>query len=147
MAMKLKAILAVILSGMLVTDKASAMPILYFAKMKNPDRATYIDNMVEGVAKILKDQGHPDQAQQVIDLFGNATKDGGVNRFVMNLKECDLTNRHNAINPNNRKTVLQVEDAMAKTLKDIGIIVPVKELLAINEHFMPAAPKIQMSSQ
>jgi len=53
----------------------------------------------------------------------------------------------NAINPNNRHPVLQVEDAMAKTFKDIGVIFPVKDLLAINDHFMPAAPKISQLIQ
>ena len=31
---------------------------------------------------------------------------------------------------------------MALTLKDNGIIIPVSELLTINENFTPAAPKI-----
>jgi len=122
---------------------APAMPILIFAKMKKPDQATYIDNMVEGAAKILKDQGHPDESQKILDLFGNATPDGGVNQFVLSLKAADSENRHNAINPNNRVKPLQVEDAMERMLKDHGILVPAKTLMAINQNFMPAPPKVQ----
>ncbi len=119
------------------------MPILNFAKMKKPDQATYIDNMVEGAAKILKDQGHPDESQKLLDLFGNATPDGGVNQFVLSLKAADAENRHNAINPNNRVKPLQVEDAMEHMLKDHDILIPAKTLMAINQNFMPAAPNIQ----
>ena len=122
---------------------ASAMSIYLFSKMKNPDRATYVDNMVEGAAKMLKDQGHTDQSQKVLDLFGDAGPNGGVSQFVTKLKDVDSDNRRNAINPNNRKPVLQVEDAMALMLKDNGVIVPVSFLLDINKHFTPAAPNIQ----
>ena len=59
------------------------------------------------------------------------------------MKAVDAENRHNAINPNNRKPVLQVEDAFALMLKDRGVIVPVSFLLSVNRNFMPAAPNIQ----
>ncbi len=123
--------------------KASAISIYLFAKMKNSDRATYIDTMVEGAAKMLKDQRHADQSQKVLDLFGDASPNGGVNQFVIKLKDVDAENRRNAINPNNRKPVLQVEDAMALMLKDHGVIVPVSYLIDLNKNFMPAAPNIQ----
>ena len=141
--MKLRLILIVVLFALAGPGTGSAMSIYLFSKMKNPDRATYVDNMVEGTAKMLKDQGHPDQGQKVLDLFGDAGPKGGVNQFVTRLKDVDAENRHNAINPNNRKPVLQVEDAMALMLKDNGVIVPVSFLLGINKNFMPAAPNIQ----
>jgi len=139
----MKSALAILFLTLACSVPVPAMQILYFAKMKKPDQATYIDNMVEGAAKILKDEGHPDEAQKIIDLFGNATPDGGVNQFVLNLKAADLENRHNAINPNNRHPVLQVEDAMEHMLKDHGILIPAKTLMTINQNFMPAAPKVQ----
>ena len=139
----MKLIITAFLFALLGIGSAPAMQIYAFAKMKNPDQATYLDNMVEESSKMLKAQGHPDQAQQILDLFGDASKAGGVNLFVMQMKECDAQNRRNATNPNNRQPVYQVEDAMSLMLKDHGIIVPVKFLLGVNEHFMPAAPKIQ----
>jgi len=123
------------------------MSIYLFAKMKNDDQATYITSMVEGAAKMLKDQGQAAQSQKTLDLFGDAGKNGGINQFVANLKLVDAQNRRNAINPNNRHPVLQVEDAMELTLKDNGIIVPTSYLLTINQSFMPSAPKIQQISQ
>ena len=119
------------------------MSILYFAKMKMDDQATYVANMVEGAAKILKQEGHPDQAQKALDIFNDSGKTGGLSQFVASLKSTDAENRKNAINPNNKKPVLQVEDAMERMLKDNGILIPAKTLLTINEHFMPAAPNVQ----
>ena len=118
------------------------MSLLIFAKMKSGDQATYVDNMVEGAAKILKDQGHPDQSEKLIALFFQTGKGGGTYQFIDRLKYCDSNNRKNAINPNNRKPVLQVEDAMELLLKDNGMIIPAKDLIPINAHFMPAVPKI-----
>jgi len=119
------------------------MAIYAFAKMKLDDQASYVANMVEGAAKILKEQGHPDQAQKALDLFNDASKTGGLAQFVATLKEDASQNTKNAINPNNRKAVLQVEDAMEHTLKENGVLIPAKTLMAINEHFTPAAPNIQ----
>jgi hypothetical protein len=141
--MKLRLILVIALIALVGPGSASAMSIYLFSKMKNPDRATYLDNMVEGAAKMLRDQGHPDQSQKVLDLFGDAGPNGGVSQFVTKLKDVDSENRRNAINPNNRKPVLQVEDALALMLKDNGVIVPVGYLLSVNRNFMPAAPNIQ----
>ena len=75
-------ILILLLIGLLSTTHASAISIYLFAKMKNDDQATYITTMVEGAAKLLKDKGQPDQAQKTLDLFGDASKSGGINQFV-----------------------------------------------------------------
>jgi hypothetical protein len=139
----MKAVLTILLLTLACSTPAPAMTIYLFAKMRNPDQATYIDNMVEGASKILKGEGHPDQAQKILDLFGDSSPAGGVNQFVLSLKATDAENRKNAINPNNRRTVLQVEDAMELMLKDHDIIIPAKTLAALNQNFMPAAPKLQ----
>jgi hypothetical protein len=60
-----------------------------------------------------------------------------VNQLAMNMKALDGLNNRNAINPNNRAHVYEVEDAMALTLKDKGIIVPASYLLAVNQDFHP----------
>lgn len=143
----MKLIFTLFLFGLFGIGTAPAMQIYAFAKLKTPDQATYVDNMVEASSKMLKEQGHPDQAQQILDLFRNTTKEGGVNQFVMKMKDCDVLNRRNATNPNNRHPVLQVEDAMSLMLKEHGIIVPVKFLLSVNEHFMPTIPNIKQLMQ
>jgi hypothetical protein len=140
--MKLKSWFAAgfVLVSFLCASDARAMAILEFARMNLDDQATYVAALVEGSAKMLRADGHPDQAQKVIDLFKNSTKQGGVNQLAMKLKELHAENDHNAINPNNRAHVYDVEDAMAATLHENGIEVPVKYLETINRNFAPAYP-------
>jgi hypothetical protein len=52
-------------------------------------------------------------------------------------------NKRNAINPNNRAPVYQVEDAMASTLKSAGVIVPANYLLTAGKDFKPDGPPRQ----
>jgi len=108
--------------------------------MNDDDDATYVTAMVEGVAKILRANGEPDQARKVIALFKDSSKQGGVNQLAMNMKAMNALNNRNAINPNNRAHVYEVEDAMERTLKDNGITVPASALLAINRDFRPVGP-------
>jgi hypothetical protein len=89
---------------------------------------------------MLRTNGQPDQAGKVIAFFKDSSKQGGVNQLAMNMKMMDGLNTRNAINPNNRAHVYEVEDAMERTLKDIGIIVPTSYLLAINQNFQPVGP-------
>jgi hypothetical protein len=63
-----------------------------------------------------------------------------VNQLAMNMNAMNGLNNRNAINPNNRAHVYEVEDAMALTLKENGIIVPAGYLLAINQNFQPVGP-------
>jgi hypothetical protein len=89
---------------------------------------------------MLRANGQPDQASKVIAFFKDSRKQGGVNQLAMNMKAMNGLNNRNAINPNNRAHVYEVEDAMALTLKNHGIIVPVGYLLAINQDFQPVGP-------
>ena len=120
--------------------EVQAMSILDFSRLALDDQATYVSAMVEGSAKMLRDNGHPDQAQKAIDLFKNSTKQGGVNQLAMNLKELQLQNIRNADNPNNRAPVYDVEAAMEHTLRDNGIVVPASYLKTINRNFQPVFP-------
>jgi hypothetical protein len=116
------------------------MPILDFAKMNLDDESTYITMLVTGSAKLLRAHGQPNQAQKAIDLFKDSTKKGGVNQLAINLKSLEAENDQNAVNPRNRVRVFEVEDAMRATLVDNGINVSTRDLLAINQNFIPAGP-------
>jgi hypothetical protein len=118
------------------------MTIHDFGRMNRDDEATYIALLVEGSAKMLRAQGQPDQARKTIAFFKDSSKDGGVQQFASHLQTVDALNKRNAINPNNRAPVYQIEDAMELTLKDKGIIVPVSYLLTINQNFKQSMPSI-----
>ena len=122
---------------------AKAMAPEDFARMNNDDEATFVTMLVEGSAQVLKAHGQPDQAAKAVALFRDPGKDGGVSQFAANLKMVNAVNKRNAINPNNRAPVLQVEDAMELTLKGAGIIVPTSALLAISRDFRPIGPPRQ----
>jgi len=64
-------------------------------------------------------------------------------QLASHLKTINTLNNRNATNPNNRAPVYQVEDALALTLKDAGLIVPAKFLLASGKDFQPVGPPRQ----
>ena len=119
---------------------ARAISFHDFIRMNDDDDATYVTAMVEGAAKMLRANGQPDQARKLVAFFKDSSKQGGVNQLAMNMKAMNGLNNRNAINPNNRAHVYEVEDAMELTLKDNGIIVPASYLLAINQEFRPIGP-------
>ena len=124
------------------------MTIDNFARLNMDDEATYVALMVSSSAKMLRSQGKPDLADKAVALFKDSGKSGGVNQFAMNLKAAHNRNNMNATNPNNRTPDLQVEDAMAATLKDNGIMVPVSFLLTVHREFQPSGiprPKVERS--
>jgi hypothetical protein len=137
---KTRLLIGVLLLSLLYSGQAQAMAILDFVKLNDDDEATYVTSLVEGASKMLKAQGQTNQAQKAVALFKNSTKQGGVNQFALNLKTLNGLNNRNAINPNNRAHVYDVEDAMELTLKDYGIIVPTSYLLTINRNFQPSGP-------
>ena len=116
------------------------MSIHDFGRLNNDDEATYVALLVQGSADMLKAHGHPDQAAKVLAFFRTPGKGGGVFEFADHLKETDALNKKNQINPNNRVPEYQVEDAMAATLKDQGIVVPAGYMLTIGKDFAPVGP-------
>jgi len=139
-------LLALLLLGSaLGSASAQAMSFDDFRRMNDDDDATYVTNLVEGAAKMLRANGQPDQARQVIALFKDSGKQGGVNQLAMNSKEMYLLNTRNATNPNSRAHIFEVEDAMARTLKQNGFIVPVSYLLTLNLDFHPSGPPRQQT--
>jgi len=124
---------------------AQAMSFEDFIRMNDDDDATYVAALVEGAAKMLRAKGQPDQAGKLVALFKDSGKQGGVNQLAQNMKTLNALNNRNAINPNNRAPVYEVENAMELTLKDNGIIVPASYLLSINRNFQPAGPPRSMT--
>jgi hypothetical protein len=131
---------ALLLLSTLGSSCARALSFHDFIRMNDDDDATYVTAMVEGAAKMLLAKEQPDQARKLIAFFKDSSKQGGVNQLAMNMKTMNGLNNRNAINPNNRAHVYEVEDAMERTLKDNGIIVPASYLLAINHDFQPVGP-------
>ena len=140
MNLKTKLAVALISFAPCLTGGASAMSVEDFARMNADDEATYVAILVEASAKMLKANGQPDQARKAISLFKDSSKNGGVPQLASNLKMINALNKRNAINPNNRVPVYQVEDAMELTFKDEGIIVPTSYLLTISKDFRPSGP-------
>jgi hypothetical protein len=122
---------------------ARALSFHDFIRMNDDDDATYVTAMVEGAAKMLRANGQPDQARKLVAFFKDSGKQGGVNQLAMNMKMMNGLNNRNAINPNNRAHVYEVEDAMELTLKDNGFLVPACYLLAVNQNFRPIGPPRQ----
>jgi hypothetical protein len=143
MNLKVKLAIALISFAPCLTVCAKAMSLDDFAKLNNDDEAGFVAFLVEASSQMLKANGQPDQASKAISLFNDSSKNGGVQQLASNLKMLNGLNKRNAINPNNRAPVYQVEDAMALTLKDDGIIVPTSYLLTASKDFRPSGPPRQ----
>ncbi len=143
MTFGVKLLLALLAVAPFLTIQAGAMPIEDFARLNDDDGATFVTLLVEGAAKNLKQQGKPDQAAKAINLFKDSSRQGGLNQFIMNLRAMNSMNTKNAINPNNRAPVLEVENAMSLTLKDNGMFVPASYLLTVSKDYHPAGPPRQ----
>jgi hypothetical protein len=130
-------LLAVIFFG---AGHAPAMDILFFARMQLDDQADYVTNLVTGSAKLLRQTGHPDQAQKAIALFKDPSKHGGVSQLAANIKAMQSTNTLNTTLAAPRGPTYDVEAAMQLTLRNNGIEIPLKSLRTINRSFAPQLP-------
>jgi hypothetical protein len=126
--------------SLLCSGTTKAMSIHDFGRLNDDDEATYVTLLVEGAARKFNTQGQSELAEKTINLFKDSSKTGGLRQFAQNLKTLSALNTSNAINPNNRAAVYGVEDAMALTLKDAGIVVPVSYLTTVGKDFAPAGP-------
>jgi hypothetical protein len=118
---------------------ASAMPIAQFDKIDRNDKSDYVTLLVQGAAKGLADHGQTDQAKKVMDLFRDPSVRGGAHQFAQNLQAARELNAQNATDPNNKQPPYEVENALAVTLKQNGIVVPVSFLLSFNKDFKPSS--------
>jgi hypothetical protein len=130
----------VLSAALFFTTAANAMPIPQFDKMAQSDRNDYRASLVEGAAKALNAHGDSQQARKLFALFTDQGENGGARQLAKNMGIFRELNKENAANPNNKEPVYEVEHALALTLKDNGINVPVSVLLAINKDFKPKSP-------
>ncbi|HEY4126043.1 MAG TPA: hypothetical protein VGM36_15580 [Rhizomicrobium sp.] len=132
--------------AMLFASAAQAMQIQQFDKMAGSDQDEYIAELIQGAEKVLTDEGQADQSAQVSTLF--RTKDAGdqisigMTEFYRNLARARLADVKRAANdPNARR--IQVEDALAVTLKKNSIALPAAFFTVANGF----QPKLPMASK
>jgi hypothetical protein len=129
-------------AAMLLPSMVQAMEIRQFDKMAMPDQSDYVGLLVQGAEKVLKDEGRADLAAQVDNLFtttdpGDAHTIGMV-EFERNLALARAADADRVLkDPNARR--LEVEDAMAVTLKKNGIVLP-QSFFTVNSNFHPKLP-------
>jgi hypothetical protein len=143
MTLKAKAAFLLVSLALFPGIGVKAMTVEDFGRMNEDDESTYVALLIEDAAHILKAHGQPDQAAQTIAYFKETGKFGGVQELVAEVKSIDALNKKNAINPNNRAPVYQIEDAMESVLKDKGIKVSAKDLLQSDKDFHPVGPPRQ----
>ena len=134
-------ILVILVTSLLAASAARAMEIRQFDKMADSDQSEYIGNLIVGAENALIDEGKPDLAAQIKNLFttkepGDADVIGMV-EFERNLALARVADTQRAErDPNAHR--LEVEDAMLVTLQKNNIPLSqgfVKAFRAINAGF------------
>jgi hypothetical protein len=131
---------AVLSTALLFTGMGNAMPIPQYDKMDKHDRAHYVNLLIKGAYDHLSANGQSEQAERLLYLFENSSTKFGWPQFEKNLQMARALTAKHAADPNNKKVPYEVEQALALTLKDNGIVVPVSFLLTINKDFKPSYP-------
>jgi hypothetical protein len=121
---------------------ASAMEIQQFDKMTGPDQNEFVAELIIGAQNVLTAAGHPEQAAQVRKLFteiepGDQISDG-MAEFEIVLAKVRLADAQRMEkDPSAHR--LEVEDAMAITLKRNGAVVP-DAFFTVASGFRPKHP-------
>ena len=112
---------------LLISAAAQAMEIQKFDRMAAQDQGDYIVVLIEGAQKVLIASGKKDLARKVHVLFTRTLPGDdapvGVVMFESNLARARLADLRN-LQKNPHAPRLEVEDAMAVTLKKNGIELP-----------------------
>jgi hypothetical protein len=127
-------------AALLFTGAANAMQIPQYDQMVQNDKSTYVTFLIMGAAKALEAHGQPDQSKKLIVFFEDGSDNGGAHQFSKNLQVARIINAKNASDPNNKQKPYEVEHALALTLKNNGILIPVDVLLALGKDFKPKSP-------
>jgi hypothetical protein len=127
---------------MLLSNVVQAMEIQQFDKMASEDKGEYVSLLVGGAEQVLKDEGRADLAAKVEDLFTRILPGDqhsiGMVEFQLNLARARVTDTKNvAKDPHAQR--LEVEDAMAVTLKKNGIQLP-DSFFTVARNFQPKLP-------
>jgi hypothetical protein len=130
-------------AAVLFTSAAQAMEIRQFDKMADADQDDYIGDLIVGADKVLRDEGKADLADLVDKLFTEKHNPGdqismGRAEFERNLARARLADARNIQKDPNAQR-LEVEDAMAVTLKKNGILLP-PSFYTVASDFHPKFP-------
>ncbi|HEY4126042.1 MAG TPA: hypothetical protein VGM36_15575 [Rhizomicrobium sp.] len=141
MSMKFVAVTS-LCAAILSASAAQAMEIWQFDKMADQDQSEYLGLLVQGAEKVLNDEGRADLAAQVDKLFLTTLAGDkmtlGMTEFERNLaigRAADA--KRVAKDPNARR--IEVEDALALTLKKNGIALP-GTFFTVASGFQPKLP-------
>jgi hypothetical protein len=130
---------ALMVTALLLSNAAEAMPIQQYDRMSAKDQADYTSLLVGGAEQVLKDAGRPEQAAQVEKLFTTRVAGDkitvGMVELELNMSVVRQTDADNLVKNPNAKPV-QVEIAMILTLKNNGIIMP-KSFIHVGDSFQP----------
>ena len=137
MDLKAKLAVSLMLLASFPGTGATAMTVEDFGRMHEDDESTYVALLIMDAAHILRARGQPEQASQVISYFKVPGKFGGVQELADKVKTLNALNKKNAINPNNRAPVYQIEDAMESVLREKGIKVSAEGPDAKRQGFSP----------
>jgi hypothetical protein len=130
-------------AAMLFPGMAQAMQITQFDKMADQDQVEYIHELISGAEKVLTDEGRPDLATRVEQLFTtkndpNDTDTMGMIEFERNLATLRVHDLKNAQkHPNDPR--LEVEDVVILTLHKNGIELP-DSFYTVAANFHPKFP-------
>ena len=131
-----------LMAAMFITGAAQAMQIRQFDKMANPDQDDYVVELIQGAQQVLTDTGRSSDADKVRYLF--TTNDAGdkisigMTEFELNLARARVADAKRAEQDPNAQR-LEVEDAMAVTLKKNGIELP-QSFFTVMSNFRPKVP-------
>ena len=125
--MRTPIIRTILLSSVVLASPARAITIVAFDKMAEVDQNEYVGDLIEGVEKLLNGEGRSDLTNKVHVLFGTISAGDriplGVAEFEQNLAVARVADaQRTARDP--KACRLEVEDAMALTLRKNGIEVP-----------------------
>jgi len=129
-------------AAMFATTAAQAMQIQLFDRMANQDRQDYLNLLVEGAQKVLIEAGQQNDAAKVHQLFteihqGDALPKGEA-EFEGNLDNARVADAKRHLKDPNAPR-LEVEDALAVTLKKNGIELP-DSFFTVGSDFKPKYP-------
>jgi hypothetical protein len=133
---------AFISTVLFLTAAAPAKEIRQFDELDDRDQSDYVGLLVEGAQQVLAEKGQTDLAAKVHALFtevaaGNEISTG-MEEFENNLARARVFDAERAAkDPKARR--LEVEDAIAVTLKKNGIVLP-PSFFSIATNFHPKFP-------
>jgi len=131
-------------AAILLPNMACAMEIRQFDKMADQDQADYIQVLVNGAQKVLKEEGRDALATKMDQLFTEIPAGDkislGMEEFEDNLALARVADAQRALSDSNAKR-LQVEVAMIVTLQNNGIILPTS-FMHVGDNFQPKAAMV-----